>query len=142
MMQNYSEANFYAYFWQSIWTHLNFSKRFAPLYLNPIWINARKAVTISVAAFFVLPLQRISKNCLQLSLIVDHENLFNLINLWTIIFEPFLTILTVSKNIPTLFSFKSITHFSPFYFLIITVLSGTYLPFSSTALMFLISVSL
>ena len=43
--------------------------------------------------FFAIPLQRISKNCLQLSLIVDHENLFNLINLWTIIFEPFLTIL-------------------------------------------------
>ena len=62
MMRNYSEANFYAYFWQSIWTHLNFSKRFAPLYLNPIWINARKAVTISVAAFFVLLLHRISKN--------------------------------------------------------------------------------
>ena len=61
MMRNYSEANFYAYFWQSIWAHLNFSKRFATLYLNPIWINARKAVTISVAAFFVLPLHRISK---------------------------------------------------------------------------------
>lgn len=62
MMRNYSEANFYAYFWQSIWTHLNFSMGFDTIYLNSIWINARKAVTISVAAFFMLLLHRISKN--------------------------------------------------------------------------------